>query len=107
MEGEAPGHAHQSRVRVSGSMDTTIEDMARFAAALVRGDRLSPRMRRELTRPQLAITTSSQFPTLQSEAAPAQRYRTLEAETSTAIVVSTLAFVFTAPLWLALLHALG
>ncbi len=37
----------------------------------------------------------------------AQRYRTLPAETSTAIVVSTLAFVFTAPLWLALLHALG
>ena len=36
----------------------------------------------------------------------AQRYRTLQAETSTAIVVSTLAFVATAPLWLALLHAL-
>ena len=37
----------------------------------------------------------------------AQRYRTLEAETSTAIVVSTLAFVVTAPLWLALLHFFG
>ncbi len=37
----------------------------------------------------------------------AQRYRTLQAETSTAIVVSTLSFVATAPLWLALLHALG
>ena len=37
----------------------------------------------------------------------AQRYRTLQAETSTAIVVSTLGFVATAPLWLALLHALG
>ena len=36
-----------------------------------------------------------------------QRYRTLQAETSTAIVVSTLGFVVTAPLWLALLHALG
>jgi predicted permease len=34
----------------------------------------------------------------------AQRYRTLPAETSAAIVVSTLAFVATAPLWLALLH---
>ena len=37
----------------------------------------------------------------------AQRYRTLPAETSTAIVVSTLGFVVTAPLWLALLHALA
>jgi predicted permease len=36
-----------------------------------------------------------------------QRYETLPAETSTAIVVSTLAFVVTAPLWLALLHAIG
>ena len=34
----------------------------------------------------------------------AQRYRTLQAETSTAIVISTLAFVATAPLWLAVLH---
>ncbi len=37
----------------------------------------------------------------------AQRYETMQAETSTAIVVSTLAFVVTAPLWLALLHAVG
>jgi hypothetical protein len=37
----------------------------------------------------------------------AQRYEMLAAETSTAIVVSTLAFVATAPLWLAVLHAIG
>lgn len=37
----------------------------------------------------------------------AQRYQTLQAETSTAIVVSTLAFVVTAPLWLAVLHGFG
>jgi malonate transporter and related proteins len=37
----------------------------------------------------------------------AQRYQTLPAETSTAIVVSTLAFVVTAPLWLAILHVTG
>ena len=36
-----------------------------------------------------------------------QRYETLPAETSTAIVISTLAFVVSAPLWLALLHAIG
>ena len=37
----------------------------------------------------------------------AQRYQTLQAETSTAIVFSTVGFVVTAPLWLALLHAFG
>ena len=37
----------------------------------------------------------------------AQRYRTLEAETTAATVFSTLAFVATAPLWLAVLHWLG
>lgn len=37
----------------------------------------------------------------------AQRYRTLEAEATGAIVVSTVAFAFTAPLWLAVLGALG
>ena len=37
----------------------------------------------------------------------AQRYQALQAETSTAIVTSTLAFVVTAPLWLAVLHAVG
>jgi len=37
----------------------------------------------------------------------AQRYETLPAETSTAIVVSTLAFVASAPLWLAVLHAIA
>jgi predicted permease len=37
----------------------------------------------------------------------AQRYQTLQPEVSTAIVFSTVAFVLTAPLWLALLHAFG
>jgi predicted permease len=37
----------------------------------------------------------------------AQRYRTLEAETTVATVVSTFAFVITAPLWLAVLSALA
>ena len=37
----------------------------------------------------------------------AQRYRVLEAETTAAVVLSTLGFVVTAPLWLALLARLG
>ena len=36
-----------------------------------------------------------------------QRYETLQSEASAAIVFSTLGFVVTAPLWLALLHVLG
>ena len=43
----------------------------------------------------------------QQRALFAQRYRSLQAETSTATVVSTLAFVASAPLWLAVLHFLG
>ena len=77
LAGEAPGHAHQSRARAAGSMDTTITDMARFAAALVTGEGLSPSSRRELTRPQLAITTAGQFPTFQPELPVAQRHRGL------------------------------
>ena len=37
----------------------------------------------------------------------AQRYRALEAETTAATVLSTLAFTATAPLWLVVLHRLG
>ena len=37
----------------------------------------------------------------------AQRYRTAQAEATAAIVLSTLAFVATTPLWLALLGWLG
>jgi predicted permease len=37
----------------------------------------------------------------------AQRYEALEAETTAALVASTLAFVATAPFWLAIAHALG
>ena len=36
-----------------------------------------------------------------------QRYETLEGEATTVIVVSTLAFVLTAPIWLAVLAALA
>ncbi|KAG0761214.1 hypothetical protein G6F22_018934 [Rhizopus arrhizus] len=78
-QGAAEPHDERSRVRAAGSMDTTIGDMARFAAGYVRGDGLSASMRRELVRPQLPITTASQFPTLQPELPPAQRHRDLAA----------------------------
>lgn len=67
IKGRIEPHDERSRVRAAGSMDTTIEDFALFAAAYVRGEGLSPASRAELTRPQLPITTRSQFPTLQPE----------------------------------------
>lgn len=71
--GVAAGHKPNSRMRAAGSMDTTPADFARFAAALVSGKGLSRGMRAALARPQLPITTASQFPTLQPELAPAER----------------------------------
>ena len=68
--GEPKPHDQRSRVRVAGSMDTTIADMAKFAAALVTGNGLSPASRAELAGAQLAITTRHQFPTLAPELPP-------------------------------------
>lgn len=79
LEGKAEPHDQRGRVRAAGSMDTSIADMANFAAAFVRGDGLSARGRAELVKPALAITTASQFPTLQPELPPAQRQAGLAA----------------------------
>lgn len=78
-KGEPGEHDQRSHVRVAGSMDTTIHDLALFAAALMRGDGLSPAARAELVRPQLAITTPRQFPTFLPELPPAQRRADLKA----------------------------
>ena len=78
-DGSVEPHDARSRVRAAGSMDTTIADMAKMAAAWIRGDRLSAQGAAELTRPHLAIATASQFPTLQAEADVAQRHAGLAA----------------------------
>jgi CubicO group peptidase (beta-lactamase class C family) len=56
-------HDRRSRARAAGSMDTTIGDMAIFAAALVKGDGLTSSSRAQITTPQVHITTAHQFPT--------------------------------------------
>ena len=61
-QGQAMPHDARSNVRVAGSMDTTISDLAIFIAALVRGDGLSPASRAEMTKPSLRIGTAHQFP---------------------------------------------
>jgi hypothetical protein len=48
-------------------MDTTISDLAKFVAALARGEGLSAASRAEMTKPQLHITTAHQFPTSQPD----------------------------------------
>lgn len=79
IEGKPELHDERSRVRAAGSMDTTITDMARFAAALVEGEGLGKAAHYDMLRPQLPITTRSQFPTLQAEAPQAARIAGLSA----------------------------
>ena len=79
LEGQARPHDERSKVRVAGSMDTTIADMATMAAAYINGLGLSPAGAAALTAPQLPITTATQFPTFQPELPPAQRHPDLAA----------------------------
>ncbi|WP_309602794.1 serine hydrolase domain-containing protein [Sphingomonas sp.] len=73
MQGKVEPHDERSAVRAAGSMDTSIADFARFAAAFARGEGLTARSRAEITRGQLPITTRTQFPTLQPELPSAER----------------------------------
>jgi len=61
-QGQPQAHEKRSKVRVAGSMNTTISDLSKFAAALVRGDGLSAASRAEMTRPYLHIATAHLFP---------------------------------------------
>jgi CubicO group peptidase (beta-lactamase class C family) len=79
MDGTVEPHDERSKVRAAGSMDTTIADMALFAAGYVRGDGLSKRSQAELVKPQLPINTASQFPSLQAELATERRRADLAA----------------------------
>lgn len=79
LDGRTEPHDERSRVRAAGSLDTTIADFARFAAAFSRGDGLSAAARREIRRPSLPITVATQFPVLQPELPPGQRRADLAA----------------------------
>jgi CubicO group peptidase (beta-lactamase class C family) len=67
IDGTPEPHDERSSVSAAGSMDTDIEDQARLWAGIVRGDGLSPASRAEMMRPQAAITSAHQFPTLAPE----------------------------------------
>lgn len=77
--GKVEPHDERSKVRAAGSMDTTITDIARFAAGFIRADGISAGSRAEMLRPQLAITTASQFPTFQEDLPPERRRKDLAA----------------------------
>jgi CubicO group peptidase (beta-lactamase class C family) len=78
-DGAVEPHDERSRVRAAGSMDTSIADFARFAAAFMRGEGLKPASRTRMIAPSLPITTPAQFPSLIAEAPPEKRWKGLAA----------------------------
>lgn len=79
IDGKVEPHDERSKPRAAGSLDTTISDMAKIVAAYIRGDGLKPASRADLVRPQLPITTRSQFPNLQPDLPVADRHPGLSA----------------------------
>ena len=75
--GEAVPHDERSKVRVAGSMDTTIADLSKFFAALVRHDGLSSASWAEMVKPQLHIGTAHQFPNFAPELPPGRQHKDL------------------------------
>jgi len=63
-DGKRQPFARRRQPDVIGSMDTTLADWARFLAAVVRGDGMSPAAHKAMTRPTVWIDSPTQFPTL-------------------------------------------
>lgn len=61
-KGKWEPHDDRSSVKAAGSLDTTISDMAKLAAAMVSGWGLSPRTRAELSKASFPIVSQAQFP---------------------------------------------
>src|SRR5580692_854131 len=66
-QGQPQPHDKRSKVRASGSMNTTISDLSKFAAALVRGDGLSTASRAEISKPGLHLSVAHLFPLFQPD----------------------------------------
>jgi CubicO group peptidase (beta-lactamase class C family) len=78
-QGQPQEHSRREKVRAAGSMDTTISDLPKFAAALVTGDGLTAASRAEMTKPQLHITTAHQFPPFGPELPVKEQRKDLDA----------------------------
>ena len=70
IDGTFEVHDERSTPRAAGSMDTTIEDLAKFYAGFMRGEGLSAKSRAEMVRGHLPVTTASQFPIFSEAVAP-------------------------------------
>jgi CubicO group peptidase (beta-lactamase class C family) len=57
-------HRRWDKVGAAGSLDTTLDDWAKFLAAVVRGEGLSAKSKAEMIRRQVDIDSERQFPTL-------------------------------------------
>lgn len=68
-DGTMEPHDDRSSVSAAGSMDTTIADQSLLWSGIIRGDGLSKRAIAELKRPQIAILSKHQFPTLSNKLA--------------------------------------
>jgi CubicO group peptidase (beta-lactamase class C family) len=76
-QGQPQPHEKRSKVRVAGSMNTTISDLSKFTAALVRGDGLTAASRAEISKPSLHITTAGLFPLFQPDLPVSQQRKDL------------------------------
>jgi len=61
------GHTKRASPKAAGSMDTTVGDLGRFVEGLLAGRVMSPKAQAEMLRPQIAITSLHQFPTLSND----------------------------------------
>ena len=61
-DGVSVGHEQHTKPMAAASMDTTVEDYARFVAAVMRGDGLSKKASREMMRAQIRIVSPQEFP---------------------------------------------
>jgi CubicO group peptidase (beta-lactamase class C family) len=66
-KGASLGPNEHTRVKVAGSMHTTVADYAKFLAAVLGGERLSAEMRAEMLKPQVRITSKHEFPPFAAE----------------------------------------
>ncbi|GGY82823.1 hypothetical protein GCM10011613_29580 [Cellvibrio zantedeschiae] len=73
-ENEQPlEHDERSKVSAAGSMDTTINDYAKFIEAVMRNKGVSKKMKNEMVTSQIQIYSPRQFPTLMTETTEANR----------------------------------
>jgi len=59
----------RTKAGAAGSMETTIADYTRFLAAVMRGEGLSAKVRKEMLSPQISIYSKYQFPSLDTATA--------------------------------------